>query len=60
MNWNWLYEQLPADLEKRGRPGPRLLRGVLWAALAIFVMSVLTFIWRYIWIQELLEYFRDW
>jgi hypothetical protein len=36
------YLQLP--LPERGRPGPRLLRGLLWATVAIFVISILAFV----------------
>jgi len=44
MNWRW--EDWPAllPLRERGRPGPRLARGLLWALAAIFVLSILIFV----------------
>ena len=43
MNWGWFYRDPPLPPAGRGRLGTRLARGLLWAALAIFVMSVLIF-----------------
>jgi len=28
---------------QRGRPGPRLVRGVIWVIIAIFIISLLAF-----------------
>ena len=42
MNWNstaWL--ELPPP--ERGRPGERLIRGLIWAVVAITIISILVF-----------------
>lgn len=42
MNWPW-HERDILPPEGRGRPGQRLARGLLWAIVAIFVISILVF-----------------
>jgi hypothetical protein len=34
-------------LAERGKPGPRLIRGLLWALFLLFVVSVLANLLRY-------------
>ena len=43
MNWEWFDRNPPILGRERGRPWPRLVRGVLWALVAIFVFSILAF-----------------
>jgi hypothetical protein len=43
MNWNLIELETHVRAQERGRPGPRLARGVLWAAFAVFLISVLAF-----------------
>ncbi len=32
---------------ERGKPGPRLVRGVLWAIVLVFIASILVFLVRF-------------
>ncbi len=41
MNWPWFYRDHSLPPAGRGRPGPRLVRGLLWALVAVFIISVL-------------------
>jgi hypothetical protein len=43
MNWDPLAADRLQPLAERGRPGPRFVRGLLWALAAIFVISILAF-----------------
>lgn len=43
MIWGWFYREPPLPPAERGRPWPRLVRGLLWALLAIFIISILAF-----------------
>ena len=43
MRWEPFYEDMLAPYRERGRPWPRLVRGLLWALLAIIVLSILAF-----------------
>ena len=43
MNWGALEGRTLAPLPERGRPARRLTRGVLWAILLLFVISILVF-----------------
>jgi hypothetical protein len=43
MNWDPFVREALQPLRGRGRPGPRLVRGLLWAVVAIFVISILAF-----------------
>lgn len=43
MNWDPFVRDALQPLAERGRPGPRLVRGLLWALVAIFVISILAF-----------------
>ncbi len=41
---NWADREALKTLSQRGKPGPRLLRGLIWAVFAIFIISVLVFL----------------
>lgn len=43
MNWDPFARDALQPLRERGRLGPRLVRGLLWTVVAIFVISVLAF-----------------
>lgn len=43
MNWDPFVREALPPLAERGRIGPRLVRGILWAVVAIFVISILAF-----------------
>ncbi len=38
---NWADQEALKNMSKRGKPGPRLVRGLIWAAIAIFIISIL-------------------
>ena len=40
---NWVDREALKILSQRGKPGPRLVRGLLWAIFAIFIISLLAF-----------------
>lgn len=45
MNWGQpVYEATIVRARERGRPLGRLTRGLIWAALAIFVISIFAFL----------------
>jgi hypothetical protein len=44
---------------ERGRPWPRLVRGILWAVLALFVISILAFWAGRILAEQALDNFRS-
>lgn len=41
---NWSDQEALKTLSQRGKPGPRLVRGLLWAIFSIFAMSILIFL----------------
>ena len=44
---NWSDQEALKTLSQRGKPGPRLVRGLLWALFILFVVSVLANLLRY-------------
>ncbi len=41
---NWVDREALKIMSQRGEPGPRLLRGLIWAIFAIFIISILVFL----------------
>ena len=41
---NWVDQETLRIMSQRGKPGPRLVRGLIWAVLAIFPISILLFL----------------
>jgi len=41
---NWSDQEVLKTLSQRGKPGPRLVRGLIWAIFAIFLISLLAFL----------------
>ena len=41
---NWSDQEALKTLSQRGKPGPRLIRGLIWAIFLIFIISVLIFL----------------
>ncbi len=41
---NWSDQEALKTLSQRGKPGPRLLRGLIWAIVAILIISILVFL----------------
>ncbi len=41
---NWSDQEALKTLSQRGKPGPRLVRGLIWAIFAIFIISLLIFL----------------
>ena len=41
---NWADQEALKAMSQRGKPGPRLVRGLLWALLAVLLISVLLFL----------------
>jgi hypothetical protein len=41
---NWSDQETLKALSQRGKPGPRLVRGLIWAIFAIFLISLLAFL----------------
>ncbi len=41
---NWVDQEALKTLSQRGKPFPRLIRGLIWAIFAIFIISILVFL----------------
>ena len=41
---NWSDQEALKTLSQRGKPGPRLVRGLIWAVFAIFSISIFVFL----------------
>ena len=37
----WVHQEALKAMSQRGKPGPRLVRGIIWAMIAIFIISIL-------------------
>ncbi len=41
---NWSDQEALKTLSQRGKPGPRLVRGLIWAMFSIFLISIFVFL----------------
>ncbi len=41
---NWADQEALKIMSQRGKPGPRLVRGLLWALLTVSLMTIILFL----------------